>query len=274
MSKRRDVLERIVTALERLAPALSPPTDWLSAPGYVWTGDAAQPVPKLNALPLATLRGIDQQKARLSDNIMRLAQGAAAHDMLLWGARGMGKSALVLAATAHAQSQAPGRLGLVEITPTGLPQLSRLIAELSQVPRAFVLLLDDLGFGPSDIQANLALRSLLEGGLVQRPHKIRLAVTTNRRAIVSRDPAESEALHERDERDHALALADRFGLALGFHPCGQATYLEIVNAYLAPLELRYDETDALSWASERGSRSGRTAFQFATELAGRAGLSL
>jgi hypothetical protein len=146
-----------------------------------------------------------------------------------------------------------------------------LIEVLAQQDRAFLLYLDDLGFGAGDSQDNLALRSMLDGGAMQRPANIRLAVTSNRRAIVQRDHDEAGALHERDERDDALALADRFGLTLGFHPCDRDTYLEILRAYTEPLGLQVDDEEALAWAIARGNRSGRTAHQFAVELAGRAG---
>ncbi len=271
MSEPREPIERIADALERLAPAVTPSIDWTRAPAYIWTGETAQPVSEVDALPLDTLKGIDQQKAAISENLSRLAEGAAAHDMLLWGARGMGKSALVRAAVAEGGVD---KLALVQMAPGTLPSFPTLIDQLSNQWRAFVLFVDDLGFGAGQRQDVLALRSLLDGGVVARPAHIRLAVTSNRRAIVQRDPDEHEALHERDERDDALALADRFGLTLGFHPCDRETYLAILRGYTDPIEIEVDEEEALAWAIERGNRSGRTAYQFATELAGRAGKAL
>ncbi|MBU2588109.1 MAG: ATP-binding protein [Alphaproteobacteria bacterium] len=270
---RRDPLERIATALERLAPPPTPPTDWLSAPAYVWEGERARAVPALDALPLDNLHGIDAQKAALRENCARLAAGAAAHDALLWGARGMGKSALVRAAVADVQAQAPGALALVQLAPGTLPSFPTLIARMAEQPRAFVLFIDDLGFGADGRAAMLALRSLLDGGVAPRPAHIRLAVTANRRGIVERADT-SAAIHERDERDDALALADRFGLSLGFHPADKDTYLAILEGYTAPLGLSFDAEEALAFAIQRGNRSGRTALQFATELAGRAGVRL
>ncbi|MET4133094.1 putative AAA+ superfamily ATPase [Porphyrobacter sp. MBR-155] len=270
---RRDPLERIAAALERLAPPPAPPTDWLSAPAYVWEGERARAVPALDALPLDNLHGIDAQKAALRANFARLAAGAAAHDALLWGARGMGKSALVRAAVADVQGQAHGALALVQLAPGTLPSFPTLIAQLAEQPRAFVLFIDDLGFGADGRAAMLALRSLLDGGVAPRPPHIRLAVTANRRAIVERADT-SAAIHERDERDDALALADRFGLSLGFHPADKDTYLAILEGYTAPLGLIFDAEEALAFAIQRGNRSGRTALQFATELAGRAGVRL
>lgn len=274
MSARRDLFERIAAALERLAPPVSPPTDWMSAPAYVWDGSHAQAVERLDALPLATLRGVDEQKQAVLSNFERLAKGSAAHDILLWGARGMGKSALIRAAVADVNVRDRGAITLIQLSPTSLGSLPALLGELAFQKRGFVLFFDDLGFGDDDTQGNLALRSLLDGGVVARPANVRLAVTSNRRAIVARDAHDADALHERDERDNALALADRFGLRLGFHPANRETYLAILRAYTDPLELTFDEEEALAFAIARGNRSGRTAYQYAVELAGRAGKAL
>lgn len=265
-------LERIAAALERLAPPPPPPTDWLGAPAYVWEGECARAVPVLDALPLAALHGIDGQKHALRDNCARLASGAAAHDVLLWGARGMGKSALVRASVADVQAEG-GDLALVQLAPGSLPGFPALIAELAGQNRAFLLFIDDLGFGDDGRAEMLALRSLLDGGVAPRPAHVRLVVTANRRSIVEREDT-SAAIHERDERDDALALADRFGLTLGFHPADKDTYLAILTGYTAPLGLSFDAEEAMAFAIQRGNRSGRTALQFATELAGRAGIRL
>lgn len=274
MTGRRDTFERIAAALERLAHPVTLPQDWLSAPAYVWDGERGHPVDAFDALPLQTLCGIDAQKAAFSENVSRLAHGAAAHDTLLWGARGMGKSALVRAAVADAQAQDTGAIALVQISASALVTVPDLLAQLDELERSFLLFIDDLGFGEDQKSEMLSIRSLLDGGVVPRPSHVRLAVTSNRRAIIERDANEADALHERDARDDALALADRFGLTLGFHPCDRETYLEIVRAYTQPLGLDVGDEEALAFAIARGNRSGRTAFQFATELAGRAGLSL
>ena len=265
-------LERIAAALERLAPAPVPPTDWLAAPAYVWEGERGRAVPVLDALPLSGLHGIDAQKVALCNLCHRLASGAAAHDALLWGARGMGKSALVRACVADIQKDTNG-LALVQLAPGTLPTFPALIAELAAQPRAFLLFIDDLGFGADGRAEMLALRSLLDGGVAPRPAHIRVVVTANRRAIVEREDT-SGSLHEREERDDALALADRFGLTLGFHPADKDTYLAILASYLAPHGLGFDAEEAMAYAIQRGNRSGRTALQFATELAGRAGIRL
>ncbi|MEM9309899.1 MAG: DUF815 domain-containing protein [Pseudomonadota bacterium] len=274
MTQRRETLERIADALERLAPEVLPPQDWLSAPAYAWDGEHVRPVTALDAFPLDTLRGIDELKSAFTANVERLATGAAAHDTLLWGARGMGKSALVRAAVADVQARDPKALGLIQISASALGNVPDLLVQLGEADRNFLLFVDDLGFGPEDKAKMLSVRSLLEGGVVPRPRRVRVVVTSNRRAIVQRDANETEALHERDARDDALALADRFGLTLGFHPCDRDTYLDILHAYTDPLGLEFHEDQALAWAVERGSRSGRTAFQYATELAGRAGMAI
>ncbi|MEP0390563.1 MAG: DUF815 domain-containing protein [Erythrobacter sp.] len=273
MSQQRDILERIAKSLERLAPQTAPPVDWTRHPAYIWSSTAPHGLKNLDALPLDRLRAIDAQKRSLCDNLTRLANGAAAHDMLLWGARGMGKSALIRAAV-YALQEKSADIALIQVTADGLDSIAHLIDELANVPRTFVLFIDDLGFGDDELQANLALRSLLDGGALGRPANIRIAVTSNRRAIVQREAATPSALHERDERDNALALADRFGLTVAFHPCDQADYIEIVRSYCEPLGLTFDEVEAQSWAIARGNRSGRTANQFACEIAGRAGLAL
>lgn len=266
--------ERIAAALERLSPPPPAPVDWRSPPAYWWDGAAAHPVAAPAALPLERLIGIDSQKAALRANLARLARGAAAQDMLLWGARGMGKSALVRAALADVAAEHPGSLALVQVASGALASFPRLIGELAGVGRAFVLFIDDLGFGADAKAENLALRSLLDGGVIPRPPHIRVAVTSNRRGIVSRSRDESAALHERDERDDALALADRFGLTLAFHPADREAYLAMIRSHLAAPGLAFDEEEAMAFAIQRGNRSGRTALQFATEIAGRAGIAL
>lgn len=271
MTARRNALERIAAALERIAPAIEEPTDWLSHPAYVWDGTRGHVVEAIDTVGLERLCGIEPQKAAALANVERLASGAAAHDMLLWGARGMGKSALIRACIA---AQEANKVALIQLAPGSLSTFAQLVQHLAPLKRTFLLFVDDLGFGTDDIESNLALRSLLDGGLVARPAHIRLVVTSNRRAIVERDAFEADALHERDERDNALALADRFGLTLAFHPCDQATYLEILRSYTEPLDLSFGEDEALAWAIARGNRSGRTAYQFACELAGRAGKAL
>ena len=267
-----DALERIAAALERLAPADATATDWLAHPAYVWDGTAARGIDRIEAPALDRLRGIDRQKGIVSENVARLAAGHAAHDMLLWGARGMGKSALVRAAVVAADSEA---LALVQVGTDALGTLSTLFARLGTIQRNFLVYIDDLGFAQEDAIGPRHLRSWLEGGVEARPDNVRLAVTSNRRAIVSRRASEQDdPLNPRDALDDTLALADRFGLSVGFHAASQEDYLAIVSGYAGPPGLDWDEAEALEWAKRRGARSGRTAWQFVTELAGRAGKRL
>jgi len=265
-----DPLERIAAALERIAPAPRE-TEWSAAPAYVWDGASARAVARIDAPALDQLIGIDRQKAAVAGNIARLAAGSAAHDMLLWGARGMGKSALVRSATIAAQAAAPGKLALVQVAADALPSLPALFAVLGGAPRNFLVYIDDIGFAGGDSVGPRLVRSWLEGGVEARPANVRLAVTSNRRAIVPRHLAEQDdPLNPRDAVDDLQALADRFGLSVGFHNAGQDEYLAIVAAYADPLGLAWQPGEALEWAKRRGARSGRVAWQFVTELAGRA----
>ncbi len=233
------------------------------------------PSPSLLAPPLDLLRGIDGQKQIVTANVARLAAGHAAHDMLLWGARGMGKSALVRAAVCAAQDHDATTLALVQVAPTALATLTSLFGALAGSPRQFLVFIDDLGFEEGDSSGPRALRSWLEGGVEARPDNVRLAVTANRRAIVPRHLSEQDdPVNPRDAVDDRLALADRFGLSIGFHACSQDDYLAIVSGYCTAHGLAFAQAEALEWAKRRGARSGRTAWQFVTELAGRAGLRL
>ncbi|MEO5705489.1 MAG: ATP-binding protein [Alteraurantiacibacter sp.] len=269
-----DPLRRIAEALERLAAPAAAPCDWLAAPAYVWSG-VARAVPSIEAPALALLKGIDQQKDRVTTNVARLAQGQAAHDMLLWGARGMGKSALVRSAVKAAQADG-GDVALVQVASDSLPGIPALFGQLAAAPRMFLVFIDDLGFAEGDSVGPRHLRSWLDGGVEARPANVRLAVTSNRRAIVPRhlaeqDPGSLGPINPRDAVDDSLALADRFGLALGFHACSQDYYLAIVHGYAADLGLPVDEHEALEWSKRRGARSGRVAWHFITEVAGRSG---
>ena len=275
MTENTDLLARIADALERLAPEKPGAIDWQSHPAYVWQQNGARPVPVLLAPRLELLRGIDAQKARVTENVLRLAQGSAAHDMLLWGARGMGKSALLRASVLAAQQAHPGAIALVQAGAGALEGLTALFARLGAIDRNFLIFIDDLGFADNDSDGPRHLRSWLEGGIEARPANVRLAVTSNRRAIVPRDAGEqNDPLNPRDAVDDKLALADRFGLALGFHNCSQEDYLAIISGYAEEYDLPWEAADALEWAKRRGSRSGRTAWQYVTELAGRVGKNI
>ncbi len=268
----KELLTRIVEALERLAPVdaahpLQPSTI------ARWTGTKLVPTPNFNPLPLDLLTGIDAQKALLLDNTLRLAKGHAAHDVLLWGVRGSGKSALVKSVCAAVHGQMLP-LRLIEASGLQMDQLPHLFDKLASQSGPTIVFIDDLGFDVHDA-AGRHLRSILEGGVAARPAHIRLYVTSNRRHILPRDMAEqSSAINPRDVIDDQLALADRFGLSIGFHTCTQADYLAMVSRYADHLGLCFDPQEALTWAAQRGARSGRVAWQFATELAGRNGLPL
>lgn len=277
MTDQADPLVRIAEALERLAPPPVQVADWTAHPAYVWSARGAEAVPLLKAVPLERLCGIDAQKASFTENVRRHAAGQAAHDVLLWGSRGMGKSALVKAAVADAQAGgAPIALVQTGGEPDALTQLPALFAALGAVSRRFLVFIDDIGFdGPEAASAARSLRSLLEGGAMARPANVRLAVTSNRRAIVERTMSEQDdPINPRDAVDDRLALADRFGLSLGFPACDQNAYLAIIAGYAEAYGLAFDSEDALLWARQRGARSGRIAWHYVTELAGRAGRAL
>ncbi|MEJ2411316.1 MAG: DUF815 domain-containing protein [Novosphingobium sp.] len=269
------LLSRIADALDRLAPPPAPPCDWLVHPAYVWTGSAARTVEKLDSPALDLLRGIDTQKERVVTNVERLAAGHAAHDMLLWGSRGMGKSAVLRAAIRAAQDAHPGSIALVQVAQEALSGVAVLFTTLGKVDRRFLVFIDDLGFEEDDGSGPRLLRSWLEGGVEARPANVRLAVTSNRRAIVARSMSEQDdPINPRDVVDDRLALADRFGLSIGFHNCDQDAYLAIIDGYAREFGLPWDTGDALEWSRRRGARSGRVAWQYVNELAGRAGKTI
>ncbi|RJF94228.1 ATP-binding protein [Sphingomonas cavernae] len=263
-------IARIAAALERLSPPPPESADPATHPAYVWRGGVLAAARAFEPLPFDILSGIDAQKAAVIQNGRRLAAGHSAHDVLLWGARGMGKSALVksMVGALHAEH---ADIALVEIPGDALAELPALFAQIAAAQRAFVLFIDDLGFDDNGGEAR-TLRSLLEGGAEARPANARLHVTSNRRHIVPRAMEEQQsAINPRDVVDDRMALSDRFGLSLGFHNCDQDTYLGIVETYARLNGFAFDPADALLWATTRGSRSGRVAWHYAVELAGRAG---
>lgn len=276
MSENRDdLIARIADALDRLAPPGPAACDWLAHPAYLWDGAQARSVPALIAPRLSLLRGIDQQKQVVVSNVLRHAATHAAHDMLLWGSRGMGKSALLRSAIVAAQEAEHQAIALVQVAPDALSGLTSLFAQLGTQSRQFLVYIDDLGFEDGDSTGPRQLRSWLEGGVEARPANVRLAVTANRRAIVSRHMSEQDdPINQRDVVDDKLALADRFGLSVGFHACDQEDYLAIIKGYAEEYGLAFDEGDALEWSRRRGARSGRVAWHYVNELAGRAGRML
>jgi predicted AAA+ superfamily ATPase len=277
-----DPMERIAAALERLAPAPQPAPDFAAAEAFVWhtAPDRLEPVPQVNRVDLALLHGIDRARDTLLANTLQFACGAAANNALLWGARGMGKSSLVKAI--HAEILAQGLpLILVELAREDLPSVGRLLAHLRAAPaRRFVLFCDDLSFSHDD-QHYKSLKAVLDGGIEGRPANVLFYATSNRRHLMPRDMIENErstAINPSEAVEEKVSLSDRFGLWLGFHPCGQDEYLAMIEGYcaaygleIAPEELR---AEAVEWQATRGARSGRVAWQFFTDLAGRRGLAL
>ncbi len=269
----RDVLDRIAEALERLAPPAASPVDWTAGEAFLWDRRGPSAITPFNPVDIDLLTGIDQQKSRLLDNTSHHARGHAAHDVLLWGSRGMGKSALAKSVVRALQAQGE-EIALVEAPSDQLKNLPALFGLLASVDRRFILFIDDIGFAEGSPEPRL-LRSMLEGGASERPANVRLYVTSNRRQILSRQMSEQDdPINPRDAVDDQLALSDRFGLRLGFHAASQDAYLAIIARYAEAHGLAFEREDALLWAKQRGSRSGRVAWQYIVELAGRAGKSL
>lgn len=273
-SDRKKLLHRMADALDRLAPPPVEPADLEGHAAYRWDGRTLTAIPGFAPLDYALLTGIDAQKAACLDNTRRLAMGHAAHDILLWGARGTGKSATVAACVGAVQKEGLP-LALVEVATDDLRSLAALFALLRETDRPVVLYIDDLGFD-GDFGADArALRSLLQGGATSRRSNVRLYATSNRRHIVPRSMSEQDdPLHVRDVVDDRLALSDRFGLSLGFHAMDQDVYVATVASYAQRLGLTFEPGAAIQWATQRGSRSGRVAWQYIVELAGRAGRTL
>jgi predicted AAA+ superfamily ATPase len=268
------LLTRIAEALERLAPPPPLSADLAAAPAYVWDGRAIRGVEAFAPVDYALLTGIDAQKEALLENTRRHAAGHAAHDVLLWGARGTGKSAAVASVVGHLQGGGQD-IALLQCAIDELASLPTLFALLRATTRPFILFLDDLGFDDHGAGDARALRSLLQGGTAARPANVRLYVTSNRRHIVPRHLTEQDdPINPRDVVDDKMALSDRFGLSLGFHAIDQDAYVAIVRGYADTLGLSFDRLEAIQWATQRGSRSGRVAWQYVVELAGRNGLTL
>ncbi len=278
----RDVLlSRIAAALERLAPPAPPRPDFLAADAFVWRAETAAllPVAKVNRVDLSLLRGIDRVRDALVENTRRFAVGLPANNALLWGARGMGKSSLVKAthASVNAEGGLERPLKLIEIHREDIESLPALMALLRADAHRFVVFCDDLSFDGADTSYK-SLKAALEGGIEGRPANVVFYATSNRRHLLPRDMMDNErssAINPGEAVEEKVSLSDRFGLWLGFHRCSQDEYLEMVAGYCdhfglaAPRERI--ESEALEWATTRGSRSGRTAWQFTQDLAGRLG---
>ncbi len=276
-----DALTRIAEALERLAPAPAPAPDFAAADAFAWhTGpDRLEPVPQVSRVDIALLRGIDRSRDTLLANTLQFARGAAANNALLWGARGMGKSSLVKAVHAEALRQGLP-LKLVELAREDLPSVARLLAHLRTADARFILFCDDLSFSHDD-QHYKSLKAVLDGGIEGRPSNVLLYATSNRRHLMPRDMIENQrstAINPSEAVEEKVSLSDRFGLWLGFHPCDQDDFLAMIAGYCAVYGVEIPAEDlraeAIEWQATRGSRSGRVAWQFFTDLAGRHGIAL
>jgi len=275
------VLTRIADALERLAPPRRAATDLSAADAFIWHPDGwLEPVPEVNRVEIGLLRGVDHLRETLLENTQRFARGLPANNALLWGARGMGKSSLVKAAHAEVNREVPGSLGLVEIHREDLTTLPHLLQLLRNNGRRWVLFCDDLSFDGGDASYK-SLKAVLEGGLEGRPANVIFYATSNRRHLMPRDMIENEratAINPGEAVEEKVSLSDRFGLWLGFHTCDQETYLAMVLGYCRRygLDLPDEEIrrEANEWSMTRGGRSGRVAWQFVQDLAGRLGKPL
>ena len=276
-----EILQRIAAALERLAPPPPPKPDFAAAEAFVWHPEARRlaAVARVNRVDMSLLKGIDRVRDLLVENTQRFARGLPANNALLWGARGMGKSSLVKAAHAAigAAHPVPG-LKLVEIHREDIESLPDLMAMLRGAPQRFIVFCDDLSFDAEDTSYK-SLKTMLEGGIEGRPENVIFYATSNRRHMITREMMENErstAVNPGEAVEEKVSLSDRFGLWLGFHRCSQDEYLAMVESYvahfgipLAGMELR---REALEWATTRGARSGRVAWQYVQDLAGRLGV--
>ena len=276
-----DPLERIAAALERMAPAPLEAPDFDSADAFVWhvEPDRLAPVERVNRVDMSLLVGINRSRDTLLENTRQFARGLPANNALLWGSRGMGKSSLVKAV--HGAVKAEGLdLKIVELQREDLPSVARLLNLLRGSTHRFVLFCDDLSFSHDD-QHYKSLKAVLDGGIEGRPDNVVFYATSNRRHLMPRDMIENErssAISPSEATEEKVSLSDRFGLWLGFHPCSQDEYLEMIRGYCTAYGVDIDDdtlrAEAIEWQATRGARSGRVAWQYFTDLAGRRGVSL
>jgi predicted AAA+ superfamily ATPase len=277
-------LDELIAAIGRIAPPSPVPTDLRSADCFVWNAETGvlDPVVRVNRVEIDLIRGVDRVRDILVDNTERFAAGLPANNVLLWGARGMGKSSLVKAAhgAVNAGRSKENLLKLIEIHREDIDTLPRLLAILKAAPYRFILFCDDLSFDHDDTSYK-SLKAALEGGVEGRPANVIFYATSNRRHLLPRDMIENErstAINPSEAVEEKVSLSDRFGLWLGFHKCSQDDYLDMVDGYVRHHALKVDadqlRAEALEWATTRGSRSGRVAWQFIQDLAGRLGQPL
>ena len=277
-----ELLRRIAEALERLSPAPARTARLDEADAFSWNAEKAvlEPVAEVARVDLSLIKGVDHVRDLLLDNTRRFAHGLPANNALLWGARGMGKSSLVKAAHAAINAEKPGSLALIEIHREDIESLPRLMALLRAQPRRALIFCDDLSFDHDDTSYK-SLKAVLEGGIEGRPRNVLFYATSNRRHLMPRDMMENErstAINPSEAVEEKVSLSDRFGLWLGFHNCSQAEFLAMVEGYADYYGLKVDRetlhAEAIEWSATRGSRSGRVAWQFIQDLAGRLGQGL
>lgn len=277
-----DPMDRIAAALERMSPVPMAAPDFDAARAFVWqTGpDRLEPVAQVSRVPLGLLVGVERSRDTLLANTRQFAKGLAANNALLWGARGMGKSSLVKAIHGALETDHPN-LKIVELHREDLPSVGRLLGVLRDAKAArFILYCDDLSFSHDD-QHYKSLKAVLDGGIEGRPDNVILYATSNRRHLMARDMIENErgsAINPSEAVEEKVSLSDRFGLWLGFHSCDQDQYLAMIRGYCAAYGIEIDDdtlwAEAIEWQATRGSRSGRVAWQYFCDLAGRRGVAL
>jgi predicted AAA+ superfamily ATPase len=281
VSRETEALERIAAALERISPPGAALPDFAGASAYMWTTepDRMVPVLRVHRVGLELLIGIDRARDTLMENTIRFANGLPANNALLWGARGMGKSSLVKAAHATANGQT-GSLMLIEIHREDIPTIGRLLELLRASDRRFLVFCDDLSFDQDDSHYK-SLKAVLDGGIAGRPENVLFYATSNRRHLMPRDMIENErstAINPSEATEEKVSLSDRFGLWLGFHPCDQAEYLRMIRGYCEHFGIVIDDerlhAEAIEWRQTRGAMSGRVAWQYVQDLAGREGVRI
>jgi predicted AAA+ superfamily ATPase len=282
VSEAARAIVRIAEALERLSPPPGSAPDLAAADAFVWqtTPDRLEPVPRVARVAISLLVGIDRARDTLLANTLQFARGLPANNVLLWGARGMGKSSLVKAVHAEAGRAVPGRLKLIELHREDLPSIGRLLNLLRGADARFLLFCDDLSFDKDDSHYK-SLKAVLDGGIEGRPENVVLYATSNRRHLMPREMIENErqtGVNPSEATEEKVSLSDRFGLWLGFHACSQDDFLSMIRGYCDAYGIPISDADlraeAIEWSQTRGARSGRVAWQYVTDLAGRQGVRL
>lgn len=282
LNKIADRLDALTRLIERAVPPLPSPVDFDAAEAFVWHPNVHElhAVDQVNRVDLSLLKGVDRMRDILVENTERFADGLPANNVLLWGARGMGKSSLVKSVHAGVNNDKHGKLKLIEIHREDIETLPELMALVRDAPHRFIVFCDDLSFDGNDASYK-SLKAALEGGIEGRPENIVFYATSNRRHLLPRDMMENEratAINPGEAVEEKVSLSDRFGLWLGFHKCSQDEYLEMVRGYVGHYDLPIEDdqltAQALEWSTTRGARSGRVAWQFVQDLAGRLGVPL